>query len=108
MSKRFTQPEWLKLQDGSGYSSLSVTELFRVCITEEVESVHIVKPGKRKGVRLINKKSLDDYIRSFLPGGSRFQKSQRAPVPRDDPESVPKALSESGNSEGEKKPRRLT
>jgi hypothetical protein len=45
-------------------------------MTEEVLSVHIVKPGKRKGVRLVNRKSLDDYIRSFLPGGSRFQKSQ--------------------------------
>jgi hypothetical protein len=76
MSKRFVEPEWLKLQDGSGYSSLSVTELFRACMTEDIESVHIVKPGKRKGVRLINKKSLDEYIRSFLPGGSRFNKPQ--------------------------------
>lgn len=55
-------------------------ELFRLCMLEEIESVHIVKPGKLKGVRLINKKSLDDYIRSFLPGGTRFQKSHPVQV----------------------------
>jgi hypothetical protein len=78
MSKRFLEPEWLKVQDASAVSSLSVSEIFRACMTEEVQSVHIVKPGKRKGVRLVSKKSLDDYIRSFLPGGSRHQKSQLA------------------------------
>jgi hypothetical protein len=76
MTKRFVEPEWEKLQEASARTALSVSELFRRCMTEEVESVHIVKPGKRKGVRLINKKSLDDYIRSFLPGGSRFRKSR--------------------------------
>jgi hypothetical protein len=76
MSKRFVEPEWVKLQDGSSISGLSVSELFRACMLEDVQSVHIVKPGKRKGVRLINKKSLDAYIQSFLPGGSRFNKSQ--------------------------------
>jgi hypothetical protein len=76
MSKRFVEPDWEKLQDASARTGLSVSELFRRCMLEEVESVHIVKPGKRKGVRLLRKKSLDDYILSFLPGGSRFQKSQ--------------------------------
>jgi hypothetical protein len=76
MNKRFIEPEWLKMQDGCTVSGFSITELFRACIRGDIESVHIVKPGKRKGVRLINKKSLDYYIRSFLPGGSRFQKSQ--------------------------------
>jgi hypothetical protein len=76
--KKFVEPDWEKLQDASARSGMSVSELFRLCMLEEVESVHIVKPGKLKGVRLISKKSLDDYIRSFLPGGARFQKSQPA------------------------------
>jgi hypothetical protein len=80
MSKRFVEPDWEKLQDASTRTGLSVSELFRQCMLEEVESVHIVKPGKLKGVRLISKKSLDDYIRSFLPGGIRFQKSQPTQV----------------------------
>jgi hypothetical protein len=78
MSKRFIDPEWLKMQDGCTYSALSLPELYWACIRQDIESVHLVKPGKRKGVRLVNKRSLDAYIRSFMPGGSRFQKTQPA------------------------------
>jgi hypothetical protein len=76
MSKKFVEAEWEKLQDASPRTGLSVSEIYRRCMTEEILSVHIVKPGKRKGVRLVNRKSLDDFIRSFLPGGVRFQKFQ--------------------------------
>ena len=79
MSRKFVEPEWEKLQDASSRTGLSISEIYRQCMTEEVLSVHIKKPGKEKGVRLVNKKSLDDYIHSFLPGGSRFQKSQFHP-----------------------------
>jgi len=74
MPKRFVEPEWEKLQDASARTGFSISEIYRRCMTEEVLSVHILKPGKRKGLRLVNKKSLDDFIRSFLPGGSRYQK----------------------------------
>jgi hypothetical protein len=80
MSKKFVEPDWEKLQDSSARTGLSISEIYRRCMTEEVLSVHIVKPGKRKGLRLVSKKSLDDFIRSFLPGGSRFHKSQLAAV----------------------------
>jgi hypothetical protein len=82
MSKRFLEPEWLKVQDASTISGLSVSEIFRACMTEQLENVHIVKPGKRKGVRLVSKQSLNDYIRSFLPGGSRYQKSRKLEASR--------------------------
>jgi hypothetical protein len=78
MSKKFIEAEWESLQDAHARTSLSISELYRNCITEEILSVHLVKPGKKKGVRLINRKSLDDYIRSFMPGGSRHQKPQLA------------------------------
>jgi hypothetical protein len=78
MSRKFVEPDWEKLQDASARTGLSISEIYRQCMTEEVLSVHIVKPGKRKGVRLINKKSLDDFIHSFLPGGARFQRAQLA------------------------------
>jgi hypothetical protein len=78
MRTKITPVEWEKLQDSSARTGLSVSEVYRRCMTEEVLSVHIVKPGRKKGVRLVNKQSLDDFIRSFLPGGSRFQKAQPA------------------------------
>jgi hypothetical protein len=74
MKTTYPEPAWLKLQGGVAYCNLSYSEIYRRCITGEIESVHVVQPGKRKGVRLIKKSSLDQYIESFLPGGSRYQK----------------------------------
>jgi hypothetical protein len=76
MNRKFVEPEWLTLQGANSHSSISISELYRRCMTEEILSVHIVKPGKRKGVRLVNKKSLDEFIQSYLPGGSRHQGSR--------------------------------
>jgi hypothetical protein len=73
---KLSEPEWMKLPDASEWCGLSVSEIFRRCMSEEIESVHLVKPGKRKGVRLVNRASLDEYIRSFLPGGSRNPRSK--------------------------------
>jgi hypothetical protein len=63
--------EWERLADASVRTGLSIPEIYRRCITGELESAHIVKPGKRRGLRLVSKKSLDGFIRSFVPGGSR-------------------------------------
>jgi hypothetical protein len=72
------QPEWLSVATACDYSSLSRTELFRICTLEDVVSIHKIKPGNKKGIRLINRASLDAYMRSFLPGGSRYQVLQEA------------------------------
>ena len=65
---KLSEPEWMKLPDASEWCGLSVSEIFRRCMSEEIESVHLVKPGKRKGVRLVNRASLDEYIRSVPVG----------------------------------------
>jgi hypothetical protein len=65
-------PEWLRVRDAADYSGISQTELFRLCLNGEIQSVHKLKPGQAKGIRLINKPSLDAYVRSFLPDGSRY------------------------------------
>jgi hypothetical protein len=71
-------PEWLRVRDAADYSGISQTELFRLCVDGEIQSVHKLKPGQAKGIRLINKPSLDTYVRSFLPGGSRYRPSPAA------------------------------
>ena len=78
MKQTYPEPAWFKLQGGVAHSGLSYSELYRRCITGEIESVHLVQPGKKKGVRLIKKSSLDAYIESFLPGGSRYEKHLEA------------------------------
>jgi hypothetical protein len=65
-------PEWLRVRDAVTYCRLSSTELFRLCTSGEIESIHKLRPGQAKGIRIIKKSSLDDYMRSFMPGGSRY------------------------------------
>ena len=69
-----------KLQEAKAWSRLSISELYRLCINDDIESVHLVKPGKKKGIRLIKRKSLKAYIDSFAPGGSRHQGSKKETV----------------------------
>jgi hypothetical protein len=67
-----SEREWDRLLSASQNSGLSRPELWRAVVRGDVVGSHIRKPGKSKGTWLVNLKSLDDYIRSFLPGGSRF------------------------------------
>jgi hypothetical protein len=71
-AKLLAGPECLQVRAAADYSSLSSTELFRLCTQGEIESIHKLKPGQAKGIRLIRKSSLDEYLQSFLPGGSRY------------------------------------
>ena len=74
MKQKHFSPDWEKLNTAHERTNLSVSELYRLCINGEIESAHLVKPGKDKGVRLIKSESLDAYIKSFMPGGSRYNK----------------------------------
>jgi hypothetical protein len=74
--KQALLPEWFRVRDAADYSGISQTELFRLCLAGEIQSVHKLKPGQAKGIRLINRPSLDAYVRSFLPDGLRY----RAPM----------------------------
>jgi hypothetical protein len=69
--KTLVDVDWERLAVASIRTGLSIPEIYRRCVTGELVSVHIVKPGKRRGLRLVSKKSLNEFILSFLPGGSR-------------------------------------
>ena len=45
-------PEWLRVRDAADYSGISQTELFRLCMDGAIQSVHKLKPGQAKGIRL--------------------------------------------------------
>lgn len=74
MKKRYLETEWLKLIDAEAAYGISRPEIFRAVVRGDIMGSHLVKPGKAKGVWLVNKSSLEQYIRSFMPGGSRHQK----------------------------------
>jgi hypothetical protein len=72
MKKELSHREWDRLQNAAEFSGISRPELWRAVARGDILGSHIVKPGAKKGVWLVNLKSLDEYIRSFLPGGSRY------------------------------------
>jgi hypothetical protein len=75
MKEVLTGLEWDRLLNASENSGISRPELWRAVIRGDVLGVHMIKPGSKKGVWLVNLQSLDAYIRSFLPGGSRNSQS---------------------------------
>ncbi len=57
--------EWLRVNDTVRAFGLSRPFLFQLMATDQIESVHIKRPGAKKGIRLINVESVRAYIRSF-------------------------------------------
>jgi hypothetical protein len=76
--KKISDLEWAHLDHATARTDISRSEIVRAIICGDVLGSHIKKPGRKKGKWLVNLKSLDDYIRSFLPGGSRYAQSAEA------------------------------
>ena len=68
IKKELTGLEWDRIANASASSGISRPELFRAVVRGDVLGSHLKKPGCKKGTWLVNLASLDDYIRSFLPG----------------------------------------
>jgi hypothetical protein len=68
--------DWDRLANVSKRTGISRPELFRAAVRGDVLASHLKKPGATKGVWLVNIASVDAYIRSFLPGGIRYQKNE--------------------------------
>jgi hypothetical protein len=81
MKSEISEAEWWKLAVASERCGISRPELFRAIVRGDIIGSHIKKPGLSKGVWLVNRLSLDTYIRSFLPGGSRFGGAMPPPAP---------------------------
>jgi len=75
VKKRFVEAEWMKLSDAEIKYSISRPELFRGIVRNDLDGAHLLKPGKKKGVWLVSTASVENYIRSFMPGGSRHIKA---------------------------------
>ena len=75
--EQFSDLEWDRLANASARTGLSRPELWRAVVRGDVLGSHVKKPGCAKGVWLVNLASLNAYIRSFLPGGSRYAQSAK-------------------------------
>jgi hypothetical protein len=56
------KPEWLRIPAASRVSGLSRTFLFEQILLGKIVSKHIKRPGKSRGIRLINYRSLISFI----------------------------------------------
>jgi hypothetical protein len=56
------KPEWIRIPTASRVSGLSRTFLFEQIVQGKIESKHLKRPGKTRGIRLINYASLMRFI----------------------------------------------
>jgi hypothetical protein len=80
MSKQLDPAVWAKLQPASDRYGMSRPEIFRACVVGDIEAVHVKKAGRSRGIWLVNVSSLEAFIRSFAPGGSRYGKEDGIPA----------------------------
>jgi hypothetical protein len=59
------RPEWLRIADAIRVSSVGRSKLYQLIDEGKVRSVCLRERDKVRGIRLINAKSLSDYIASF-------------------------------------------
>jgi hypothetical protein len=67
-------PHWLKIAASVHYSSLSRSKLYELIDDGEIRSVCLRDKDKIRGVRLISRPSLDEYL-------SKFENTKSEPVP---------------------------
>jgi hypothetical protein len=60
-----TRPEWLRLKAAKAYTGFSHSLLYQLMSTNQITSI-VIKSDQRntRGIRLINRHSLDEFIRT--------------------------------------------
>ena len=59
------KPEYLRIPAAMRVTGLSKNQIFAAIATGKVKSKLIIRPGAKKGVRLISYQALIDYVESF-------------------------------------------
>ena len=62
------EPEYLKVDDCHHAFGLSRGFLFPLLISGQIRSVHIKQPGRSRGIRLVDVKSLREYLARYEVG----------------------------------------
>jgi hypothetical protein len=59
------KPEWLRVWDATRVSGIGRSTLYMLIKSGEVRSASIRKRNRTRGIRLINRDSLNDFIEKF-------------------------------------------
>jgi hypothetical protein len=72
------EPRYLRVSQASYCYGISRTRLFALIAEGKVKSRYLVQPGNSRGIRLIEEKSLREYVESFDSEGRRIRKEVEA------------------------------
>jgi len=61
-SDQKTQPAWFTIPEASRYSGLSTALLYELIREECLVSSTVLRPGRRRGRRLVQRESIDAFI----------------------------------------------
>lgn len=65
-----TPPAWLTVSEAARYSGLSTALLYELIKEDCIVSSTVLRPGRRRGRRLIQRVSLDSFIEEGIGKGS--------------------------------------
>jgi hypothetical protein len=69
------QPRWLKVPAAVSYSGLSRAKLYVLLASGEIRSASVRITGKVRGIRVIDRESIDEFLSSNLMG-TKWNKSR--------------------------------
>ncbi len=68
------EPRWLKVDAAVNYSGISRAVLYRILAEGKIRSSSLRARGASRGIRLIDRASLDAYIESFAARSAEQRK----------------------------------
>jgi hypothetical protein len=70
------RPRWLKVPAAVSYSGLSRAKLYLLLASGEIRSASVRVKGKIRGIRVIDRESIDEFLSNNLTG-TVWNKSRR-------------------------------
>jgi hypothetical protein len=65
------EPRWLRVPAAVTYSGISRAKLFVLMAEGQIKSAAITSAGKARGIRVIDRLSIDKFLSSLTKGGAR-------------------------------------
>jgi hypothetical protein len=65
------QARWLRIPAATAYSGLSRARLYVLLAEGQIKSASICGRGKRRGIRIVDKESLDAFLEKNLTGAAK-------------------------------------
>jgi hypothetical protein len=59
------EPRWLRIPAAVAYSGFSRAKLFILLSEGRIKSVSVTSAGKRRGIRVVDRLSIDDFLSSL-------------------------------------------